>query len=60
MNPKTNKFETLTEIGDNLFRPNGKPVPKHWTTFQIGEHVVIKDYTFKVCYGFAQKHAMGV
>ena len=33
-----------------LFRPNGEPVPQHWVTFQLGEEVVIKDYTFKVAY----------
>ena len=33
-----------------VIRPNGKPVPDHWVTFQLGEEVVIKDYTFKVAY----------
>lgn len=33
-----------------LLRPNGSPVPKTWSIFQVGEHVVIKDYTFKVAY----------
>lgn len=33
-----------------LLRPNGDPVPQHWTQFQIGEHVAIKDYTFRVAY----------
>jgi hypothetical protein len=33
-----------------LFRPNGEPVPKHWSVFTAGEHVVIKNYTFKVAY----------
>jgi len=33
-----------------LLRPNGEPVPQHWTQFQIGEVVVIKDYSFKVAY----------
>jgi hypothetical protein len=33
-----------------LLRPNGEPVPQHWTQFQIGECVVIKNYTFKVAY----------
>lgn len=62
MNPDTNKFEPLME-GDAptalklklgmdklLFRPDGTLVPKHWSVFQVGEHVVIKDYTFKVAY----------
>ena len=45
--------EALTEIKvehENLLRPNGQPVPKHWITFTIGEDVVIKDYTFRVAY----------
>lgn len=35
---------------NQLLRPNGEPVPKHWTQFQVGELVIIKDYTFKVAY----------
>jgi hypothetical protein len=62
MNPETNKFEELRELlaPDNkpllnqlescLLRANGSEVPKHWTTFKLGELVVIKDYTFKVAY----------
>ena len=33
-----------------LVRPDGTPVPKHWTVFAQGELVAIKDYTFKVAY----------
>jgi hypothetical protein len=33
-----------------LLRQNGEPVPQHWTQFQVGECVVIKNYTFKVAY----------
>jgi hypothetical protein len=33
-----------------LLRPKGEPVPQHWTQFQIGECVVIKNYTFQVAY----------
>jgi len=33
-----------------LLRPDGTPVPKHWSVFVVGEHVVIKNYTFKVAY----------
>ncbi len=61
MNPDTNKFEPLSESHLNLnlkttpersflVRPDGTEVPKHWTQFQVGEAVVIKDYTFKVAY----------
>lgn len=34
----------------SLLRPNGEPVPQHWTQFQVGELVAIKNYTFKVAY----------
>lgn len=62
MNPETNKFEALEyplsnilpssvdEFNLSLLRPNGSPVPKHWSVFRVGEDVVIKDYTFKVAY----------
>lgn len=63
VNPDTNKFEMLKETeetkqlekvfreaSNQLVRPNGEPVPKHWTQFQVGEHVVIKNYTFTVAY----------
>lgn len=33
-----------------LLRANGEPVPKHWSIFRVGEHVVLKDYTFKIAY----------
>lgn len=33
-----------------LLRPDGSPVPAHWSVFTVGEQVVIKDYTFKVAY----------
>jgi len=60
MNPETNRFEPLHEEFDERFgklakeaallRPDGTPVPKHWSIFTVGEEVVIKDYTFKVAY----------
>ena len=58
-NPDTNRFEQFyvrdednPPLGDfpQLFRPNGKPVPKHWSVFKAGEDVVIKNYTFKVAH----------
>ena len=50
MNPYTNKFEELGIFAGKLVRPNGEPIPQHWSTFAIGETVTIKDYTFKVAY----------
>ena len=61
MNPETNKFEMLDSIveEDNkslekefgrLLRPNGEPVPKHWSIFKVDENYVINNYTFKCKY----------
>lgn len=56
MNPATNKLELLTVEAlltkgeGRLLRSDGSVVPKHWSIFQMGERVVIKDYTFKVAY----------
>lgn len=33
-----------------LLRPDGSPVPQHWSVFRVGEQVVIKNYTFQVAY----------
>lgn len=33
-----------------LVRADGSAVPAHWSTFKVDEHVVVKDYTFKVAY----------
>jgi len=66
MNPDTNRFEQLQEASpeqnsamqrlanavaqSRLVRPDGSPVPAHWSVFTVGEEVVIKNYTFKVAY----------
>lgn len=33
-----------------LFRPDGSPVPRHWSVFRVDEDVIIKGYTFTVRY----------
>jgi hypothetical protein len=33
-----------------LLRPNGEPVPEHWSVFTVDEDVVIKNYTFRIKY----------
>lgn len=33
-----------------LVRPDGSPVPDHWSIFTVGEEVAIKNYTFKIVY----------
>jgi hypothetical protein len=60
MNPDTNRFEPLSppSLDDlkkeldtmRLLRPDGTPVPEHWSTFRVGEDVVIRGYTFRVAY----------
>ena len=39
-----------TDYHLGLLRPDGTPVPIHWSVFKIGELVTIKDYTFRVAY----------
>ena len=62
MNPDKNKFEELKEEMDKtvlesineftvrLIRPDGSFVPDHWSIFQVGEKVVIKNYTFEIAH----------
>jgi len=51
-----NKLEALTadtlksKLEAKLFRPDGTPVPEHWTVFRVGEILTIKNYNFKVAY----------
>ncbi len=44
--------DQIAELNNDpvLLRPDGTKVPKHWSVFQVGENVVIKNYTFKVAY----------
>ena len=42
--------EALGVTTGKLLRPDGSEVPKHWSTFKLGEDVVIKNYTFRVAY----------
>ena len=72
MNPETNQFEMLKQIkvGDEFakriegefdptafVRPNGEPVPKHWSVFKEGEELVVKNYTFRVAH-IGEKHLL--
>lgn len=56
MNPDTNQFEQLRELIDGpmklptLLRPDGSPVPAHWTVLAVDEKVEVKGYTFRVAY----------
>ena len=34
----------------HLVRPDGSSVPDHWSIFQVGEEVIVKNYTFRVAY----------
>ena len=53
MNPDSNKFEMLeANLFGKILRPNGEPVPQHWTQFRDGEQVEVKGYIFEVkCIG---------
>ena len=33
-----------------LLRPDGTPVPAHWSVYHVGEQVRVKSYTFRVAY----------
>jgi hypothetical protein len=44
------KFQQKILSLQGLVRPNGEPVPAHWSVFTIGELVTIKNYTFKIIY----------
>ena len=44
------KCGTTEELSPKLYRPDGTPVPDHWSTFHVGEEVVIKNYRFEVAY----------
>lgn len=43
-------IQDITSRLAQLVRPDGSPVPEHWAVFKQGEHVVLKNYTFKVGY----------
>ena len=46
-----NKIDMMNgKIPGELYRPNGEPVPKHWSIFSVGENYVINNYTFKCAY----------
>jgi hypothetical protein len=63
MNPKTNRLERLhvnpeaiqtrgpdLAAGEVLLRPDGSPVPAHWSVFREGEVITVKNYQFRVVY----------
>lgn len=47
---KAGDLSVLPSTGLMLLRPDGSPVPKHWSVFKVGELVTIKNYTFRVAY----------
>jgi hypothetical protein len=40
-----------------LLRPNGEPVPEHWSTYAVGEEVIVKNYRFEVAL-IGEKHLL--
>jgi len=73
MNPDTNRLEelqfrkTLDEAWKleqkrileppRLLRPNGEPVPEHWSIFKVDEIVVVNNYQFKIAH-IGEKHLL--
>jgi len=45
-----NQQENPSLRPDQLHRPDGTPVPDHWSQYTVGEIVEVKGYTFKVAY----------
>lgn len=51
-------WKAYSGVGEaQLYRPNGEPVPKHWSVFREGQHVVVENYTFKVAH-IGEKHLL--
>ena len=40
-----------------LLRPNGQPVPEHWSTYKTGEEVVVKGYRWVIAH-LGEKHLL--
>jgi hypothetical protein len=40
-----------------LVRPNGEPVPEHWSTYSTGEEVIVKSYRWRVAH-IGEKHLL--
>ena len=38
------------QVRGQLLRPDGTPVPQHWTVLTVGELVDVKGYTFRVAH----------
>ena len=60
VNPETGQIEMLQRVlGEytdpfarhlGLLRPNGKPVPAHWSVFTVGQLVEVEGCTMKVAH----------
>jgi len=51
------KLQELETARSNLIRPDGSPVLEHWSVFQVGEKIVIKNYTFEIAH-IGEKHML--
>ena len=40
-----------------LVRPNGEPIPEHWSTYKVDEEVVIKRYRWRVAH-IGERHLL--
>lgn len=43
-----NRFKLMQQSA--LVRPDGTPVPAHWTVLSVGQYVVVENYTFEVAH----------
>lgn len=48
--------EILARPGQ-LLRPNGEPVPEHWSTYKVDEEVVVKGYRWRVAH-IGERHLL--
>lgn len=70
MNPDTNKMEELALaqviaqaepaggfVPVQLVRPDGSPVPEHWSKYKVGEEVAVNGYRWAVAH-LGEKHML--
>ncbi len=48
MNPETNRFEEVKEVGGKLYLGDDAPVPPGWPVFKHGEIITLRRYRWRV------------
>ena len=52
------QFENAARLmPGQLLRPNGEPVPEHWSTYKVGEEVEVKGYRWSVAH-IGERHLL--